>query len=266
MSQNSYTHPVLVNGQIASGVNRTVRSRTNELLAQISNIASAAAPGAGDYTVRLESRGEVVEATYTSPGGESQADIVDGIIAAFGDDLLNIATLVDNGNDFDINFLATGRVWTVTLLSNPGGNLTHTISQAAGGTDIPLGVGVVRGSAEDLASLPDSGSTDPDFIGITVRNTDSEVNDGSDVGVDAFKPGSVLSILTIGDGVCVCETAFVEGGNVFVRIDNPGPGQSLGGIRNDVDGGNAVQLRGARFLSTGAAGELCKYTINRPTN
>ena len=60
------------------------------------------------------------------------------------------------------------------------------------------------------------------------------------------------------------EEAVAKGAPVFIRIDSPAAGQFFGGLRSDVDGGNAIQVLGAVFKSTLTAAGLAKVRVNRP--
>lgn len=58
------------------------------------------------------------------------------------------------------------------------------------------------------------------------------------------------------------EDAVTKGDPVFVRFTAGGPGQTIGRVRSDIDGGNAVQLPGAFFDEDAAADELCIVDVN----
>ena len=59
--------------------------------------------------------------------------------------------------------------------------------------------------------------------------------------------------------------AVVAHADVFVRITAPTlANEALGRVRSDVDGGDAIAFTGARFKTSGAAGELVRVAVNRP--
>ena len=274
MPQFDYVHPTLLLGQIASANPATVNSYLNALLAQESEISIAATPEAGDYTVRIVGEEGTFEFTYTSPGAETEAQIVAGLLAALDadPDLVNIVVGTDASPELELDFIHPGLDYTISFPSNPGpGDMSQALIQAAGGVALLLGVAVVAtdpaGSSTGAqhVTAPDAGTVDADFLGLTVRAViDVQVNTGDPNQISEFAPGATLSVMEEGESVVEVEDAVAFNGAVFVRIANPGPGQALGGIRSDVDGGNAIQMTGARFRSATTGNGLAKVAINRP--
>ena len=114
-------------------------------------------------------------------------------------------------------------------------------------------------------TAPDAGTVDADFLGMTVRaSVDVLVNTGDPNQISQFAPGATLSVMEEGESVVEVEDAVAFNGAVFVRTQNPGPGQHLGGFRSDADGGDAIAMTGARYRSATTGNGLAKVTINRP--
>ena len=268
MPQFNYNHPVLFLGQVASGDPMSISSYVNELFAQETRVAVGAAPGAGDYTLQIEGPEGTFSFSHTSPGGETQAQIVAALLAALqaDPDLANIVAGTDASPNLDLAFIHEGIEYTVTATSNPGGALTITETQASGGTAIGLGLGVVPGSAEDLVIPPTGASTDADLLGITCKaSIDIQVNDGLAASTSEFAPSSTVSVLEAGEVVVNVEDAVAFNGAVFMRTANATAAAPLGGFRSDADGGDAIAITGAKFRSSTTGSGLAIVKLNRPT-
>lgn len=268
MPQFQYSHPVLFLGQIASEDPMSISSYVNELFAQENRVAVGAAPGAGDYTIQIAGPEGTFSFSHTSPGGETQAQIVAALLAALQaePDLANIVVGTDASPNLDLAFIHEGQVYTVTATSNPGGALTITETQAAGGTAIGLGLGVVPGSSDDLVVAPGGASTDADLLGITCKaSIDIQVNDGLAASTSEFAPASTVSVLEAGEVVVNVEDAVAFNGAVFMRTANGTAAAPLGGFRSDADGGDAIAITGAKFRSSTSGSGLAIVKLNRPS-
>lgn len=123
-----------------------------------------------------------------------------------------------------------------------------SISKAAEGGDISVGLGVVKGTADDQAKIPTA--TGGVFLGITQRSTAGVAN-ASDVQVYAEK--SAMTIGRKGRFWAVCEDGCIPGDDVYVRHTAPG---TLGTFRTDADTAKADQVVGAQWVTTATAGNL----------
>lgn len=267
MPQFNYTHPALQLGQVATDTPYSVDSYVNELLAQESEVTIAAAPPAGDYTIQLDGPEGSFSFTYTSPGAETEAQIVAGLLLALqaDPDLVNVVVGTDASPVLELDFIHPGAVWVISFPSNPGGNMSQALIQAAGGVDVHLGVGVVPGNSAEFAVAPSGGTVDGDFLGITVAlSVDVQVNDGLSTSFDVFAPGATLSVMEAGEAVVEVEDAVAFNGDVFMRIANPGPGQHLGAFRSDNAGGDAIQITRAKFRTATSGAGLARVKVNRP--
>lgn len=261
MPQYNYgEQPRYLLGQIQDYSPCAVDSFKNPLLVQIDEWAFAGF-AAGVYTWTIVGEEGTFTVSVTNPANLA------AVIAAFDaeDDLLNILTASDNGGDLRLTFKHEGYTYTTSATST-GSALTKTAVQAAAGVNIPLGVVVVRGGADDTAVVPGAAAADDDFLGIVIRNEESEYNPGNYGGVggdDVISAGGVLSVLRQGRAVVEVEDAVTAGGDVFVRTTATGSEQA-GAIRSDADGGDAIAMTGARFHTSAGAGGLAVVTINRP--
>jgi hypothetical protein len=236
-------------------------------LAQESEVTVGGAAIAGTYTIQVDGPEGSFSVDFVAAGGEAPAAVVAGFLAAIqaDPDFLNLLVATDASPILELDFLHPGQTYTVSFPSDPNGILSGALIQAAGGTDIGLGLGVVTGSDSRLARAPDGSTVDADVLGVTVSATLAvEVNDGLSTSVDAFHPGDEVAVMEEGTVVVAVEDAVAFNGAVFMRIQNAGAGQSLGGFRSDNAGGDAIQITGARFRSDTSGVGLAIIKINRP--
>ncbi len=267
MPQFDYTHPVLKLGQIATSEPWSIDSYVNELLAQESEVTVGGSAIAGTYTIQVDGPEGTFTVDFVAAGGEAAAVVVAGFVTAIGmdPDFLNLLVAVDASPVLELNFLHPGQVYTVSFPSDPNGILTNATAQAAGGVDIGLGLGVVPGSSGQFIVAPTGATVDGDVLGITVAATvDIMVNDGLPTSEDVFLPGCTVSVLEAGECVVMTEDAVAFNGDVFMRIQNPGAGQSIGALRSDNAGGDAIQLTRAKFRSATTGAGLARVKIWRP--
>lgn len=266
MPQFQYTHPALQLGQVATEDPWTIDSYTNELLAQVSQIVVGGAAAAGDYVITIQGPEGSFAVTYTAAGGEAIAAVVAALVAAInGDvDLLNIVQAVDASPNVTLNFVHPGQSYSVTT-TGPNAILTASLVTSAGGVTIPLGTGVVAGSEYPLVVPPGASTTEADVLGITVNaDVDVKVNDGKQGSIYGFGPGCTVAVMEEGEVVVAVEDAVAFNGAVFMRIQNPTEQAPLGGFRSDGDGGNAIQITGAKFRGSTSGPGLVRVKINRP--
>lgn len=263
MPQQTYVKADFLLGQIATTRPWSIASKGNELLAQISTVSVAATPEDGVYTVRITDGDITVSGSFTA-SSDTQAAIVAGLIADLEaqPNFNNIAAAVDASPDITLNFIHTGIVYTVDFPSNPGpGDLSVVTTQAAGGTAIGLGLAVVPGSADNLATAMTA--TGEVILGITTRNTAIEVNTGVQTDVTEFAAGTEMSILQEGTIAVQTEGAVAQGGLVFARHDVGTTAFALGQL-SATDDAETVQVPNARFDTTLTAAGLARVIVNLP--
>lgn len=233
------------------------------MLAQISTVAVAATPEDGTYTVRITDGDIVVSGSFVA-SSSTQAAIVAGLISDLEaqPNFNNIATAVDTSPSFILNFIHTGIVYTVDFPSNPGpGDLSVVTTQAAGGTAIALGLAVVQGSADNLATQL-TGAADV-VLGITTRNTVVEENTGIPTDVTEFDPGDEMSIMEEGTITVQTEGTVAASGLVFARHDVGATAFALGQL-SATDDAETVQVPNARFDTSTTGAGLARVRINLP--
>ncbi len=133
---------------------------------------------------------------------------------------------------------------------------------------IPPGRGVfaaATGEDPPLVALTNATGkvTGLDFVGFSILDSTAESSDGTN---GAFAANDILAILKQGEIWLRSETAVAAAyTQVFVRFTAGAGDLTIGRVRTDVDGTNAVALPGAIFLDTCAAGALVKvrYTARQ---
>lgn len=130
--------------------------------------------------------------------------------------------------------------------------------------DIPFGRFVTRHTAgdDDQVRLPAlTGEVTATGVGFAIADTSKEspVIGGSG-GLHAAT--EAVPVMKRGRIVLVPEDAVTAGDGVFVRFTDGGGALTIGRVRSDVDGGEAVALPGATFVEDAGAGELCVVDLN----
>lgn len=276
MPQFAYgNQPTALNGQVADASPEAVDSYINEIVAQQSNIAAGAGvAGAGEvYTLTAVGAdgSTVAVSTAAQAGGETATQILTELALAWNADpeAAGIALATDNTGDVDLDFVAVGVAFNVTLPDQTSATVVTTPT-AAGGANVGLAVAVAYGATDESAVSLVVGSVDADVIGLTVRNMAIHVQENPSGAIvnDQIAPGEMLSVLRQGTLVALCEDAVTKGAPVFVRKDNVSGNQTagdpIGMPRSDADTTSAIQLTGARFAETTTARGLAKIELNRP--
>jgi len=251
---------VAVAGLLADSGIRYAISRINKLTAQVVTVTIASVVDSTDYTVTING----VPCTYTSDATATEAEINAGLL-----DAINNSSFNGTGNSFDVTAAQGATTATIVITADVAGDsfvysvtatiLTVALTTGNGGA-VPFGVGVARGSEDNLARLPsDSGDT---LLGITVLDQ-TEVNQLT-TGTHEYDGDDVMSILRKGRIYVVPEDAVTVDGDVYVRVTASGANTQLGAIRSDNDSGNAIQLTGAVFQDSAGAGEFAIVEINKP--
>ncbi len=118
-------------------------------------------------------------------------------------------------------------------------------------SSIPFGVAVKKGTGDGDIKLPAAGTDD--VFGIVVHDHahDSYAADGTPDGVET--KGSA-GVLVSGPAYVKVEEAVAAGDDVYVRFANSvdNTRTQKGAFRKTVDGGTALRLRGARYLTSAA--------------
>lgn len=252
MPQFQYTDKLLSIGQVAEDGTSDADSYANELLAQVTEVAIGGTTD-GTYTVQFEGEEGTFQFSFVASGNTAD-QIADGLAAAAAadEDLLGIVDASStSGTPLALQFIHAGFPYTITFPSNPAGNMTATNTQAAGGVDIPLGVGLMAAvTPEDAARLPVAGDTDDSlFVGVSVKTISNTSNSLAGTFADSSETqaGNTLRALVRGTCAVEVEDAVTFKGPVFMRTTASANGTQLGAFRSDNDGGNAIAITNAEF-------------------
>ena len=208
----------------------------------------------------IDTAGNIYNFSYTGVATDTAADNRDGLLAVIQADasFAAIATAAANGvANIDITTSIAGSSITVGGLVGAGTLLQ--ITAPITGAPIPAGRAVVRSATDDqVIALPNAGSAAGDLLGIVIRkHAYSTAGNNNAVSVPVGSHGEVMYR---GEIYVEVDQDVTAGGNVFIRVD----GGVLGIARADVDGGDAVQLPGAVFIQSGAAGDIVAIRVNKP--
>ena len=263
MPQFSYDYPIATIGQLGTWVgNVNIDSLVWPLLAQNTTVTVGTST-AGLHTIRIQGQEGLFDSSFTVVA-ETVAQLTDALAAAItaNTDLLNIVVATSDGvSEIDLAFLQNGYSYTVSYPANPGTDLSTTAETAAGGPRLPLGIGLVD-AGNRVGRLPTTGDVALDILGIVVRNAEQVLTLDVIQPAPGFESPSEISVLLEGSCWVAPEVAVAVNDPVFVRVVATGTEQA-GALRNDADGGDAVQLPG-RFRTAAAANGLARIEINLP--
>lgn len=142
------------------------------------------------------------------------------------------ANLVDD--DVEIVAVQPGKIFTVVIVGNPGGNLTQNIEVNATAVMVPLGIAMV-GIDDDTTRLPAPGDTAGQLLGVLRRGKAAQMLDTDDRPDGTHEDGDTLEIVRAGDIWVQPEGAVLPNDPVFVRTTATGNEQA-GAFRASQDG------------------------------
>lgn len=245
------------------------RAAINSLLPLIFTATVGGTADDGEYkiTVTDDVTGEAYETAFTRANSETNAQIA--------------AKLRDNWNAVSKNndaFTAaapaavvtfTGKVAgrTYTITKSAPGTGTITIATTQAGTKMPAGIFVARRSAGSADGLtPDQvrqltgsdtvakvwGFVERPYILGEIREVDGVVTAN-----DSYVPGESVPVMTEGTFWMDSETALAVTDTPYIRF-TAGAGEQAGVLRNDADGGDALDASTILKVITGteAAGRV----------
>jgi len=138
--------------------------------------------------------------------------------------------------------------------------LINITSKVAEDGDIPFGRAVVRGTADNQAKLPTTGSQA--FMGITEMTTAWSENASN---LHLYERYREMNIIDFGLVWVYTEQSVVPGDAVYFRhTADTAPLDVVGRFRKDASGADADLIVGASFESTTAAGGIALVNLNTP--
>lgn len=136
---------------------------------------------------------------------------------------------------------------SIGVAGNKGSIVPDSVRSYVAEGDLAFGRYLTKGTNPDTQVTYPAASADvtslANFRGISIRDVARENNS-----VDILDK-SMVSCLELGDIIVEPETAVTPNDGVFVRFQ----GGNEGKFRNDVDGGNAVALPNARWITSALA-------------
>lgn len=119
-----------------------------------------------------------------------------------------------------------------------------------------LAVAKVSGDANGVEKPDSSGAV---IAGVAVRDPSLEYDPDAE---NQFEALSDVPVLRRGQVYVYCEEAVTPDDAVFVRHTANGPLTILGAFRNDNDGGNALALTTAAFITSAGIGGYAVLDLN----
>ena len=264
MPQLSYSTAVGRVGQVSRTGSTDVDSYVNEIVAQVVTITIAATHTDGTYTIRIEDPSEGnIDFSFVA-SSDSADDLAAGLraaaaVAAVANLLINVATVTGATDEVIVTFIhRTGVNIPVTLLSNPGGDMSSA-QVDAGGSVIGLGLAVAYGSTAGTVVLPVSTVV---VAGITSLDTRTQLNTGDVDQVDGTVPGQLVATLRQGTVWVNATATVVVGGLVYARNASATAAFPLGSLSSA--SGDGLLIPNARFVSAVTGPGLAEVQINLP--
>lgn len=253
MPQLSYIPPTqFLAGQILEPFNP--HGITSFIYPAIQQVYTVTVGGSDDgtYTIRAIGPEGTLDASFEA-SGNSTTEIVEGLVAAMGEDWFNLATTTVDGSDVAITFGRAGIQYQVSFPSNPGGGLSGVETTSPISALLPLGVGVVA-LPERRVRTPQAGDEPSDIYGVTVRgSSDIASHVVPPLLMDGYLAPAMVGVMYMGPIGVQVEEAVSFNMQAFVRVDGDAPAV-MGAFRGDDDGGNAVPIRARFRTSTTGAG------------
>jgi hypothetical protein len=242
---------------------------------QISTLTVAGTATDGTYSVTFQDLAVdniTVEVVRTGGVPATNNDIAAALEAAINadDELRSFFIVTVATNVVTVQARANGDAFTLVTAAPAPGTLTAADTQAATPANLPMGIGVVlSGNGDKQITPPVNGvSTAFQISGITWdgdSKTDQTVIPTLGTAgefVPSFAAGSMVPVMEKGVMYVEPEVDVAAGDPVFVRVTAAGA-EVLGALRNDADGGDAVQIQ-AKFEWDGLAGQPTAVRLNLP--
>lgn len=130
--------------------------------------------------------------------------------------------------------------------------------------EIPFGVGVIRGAADNQAVLPGAAGDSAKFFGIVVHS--HNYAKPYQLGAVGILPKNMMSVMAVGRIMVQVEEAVVAGDRGFMRIAAGAGGTQKGAWRKSADTATAIEILGTRFVTSAAAAGLAVIEVNVTAN
>lgn len=160
--------------------------------------------------------------------------------------MANTNTGVQTSYAFDLAVAFAGQLADLNDFESKSGLLE-------GAANIPFGVGLKKGSADDGYVLPAAGGDLIDGIAIHTHAVDTIGLSGLSPSDAGLQPKQTFAVLRRGYIWVKVEEAVVRDDTAFCRYAT-GTGTQLGAWRKSADTSTAAIVKGARYMTSAAAG------------
>jgi hypothetical protein len=145
------------------------------------------------------------------------------------------------------------------MLADAGPNDVITRIQAEASAEMPFGIMVAEGAADEAGILPVDGTSK--FAGL-LMHSHAYAKD-TELGTVGIKPKAVLSILRKGRAWVTVEETVAKGDPVFIRHTASGGNTQKGAFRKSADTATATDLtKKGVYLTAATAGNLALVEID----
>lgn len=138
-----------------------------------------------------------------------------------------------------------------------GQDYVRSMVNAEATAELPFGIAVVQGTGDDACILPVDAASK--YVGVVLHS--HHYDPTYDMGVVGLKPKVTVNILVWGQCYVTVEEAVTVGDRVFVR-HTPGTGTQRGAFRRSADAATTIEIRGARYLTSAAAGGVAQVEVD----
>jgi len=274
MTQNNYTPLAGKLGARATSDPITSVSRKYVGRPQISTLTFAGTPTDGTYSnvfedLDVDNITVEVERVAGSPATDTDLAAQYVVNANTDSDLRRFFIFTSALGVVTITARENGNPFTLASVTAPApGTLVAATTQTSAPVNLPMGIAVVNGTGQREIVQPTGASTAFDIVGITwdgQASVDSTLI--PTLGVQGsfespFASGSMVPTAKGGVYYVHPEVDIVQGDPVFVRVVATGV-EVFGQLRNDADGGDAVQIQGV-WEWNGSANQPTAVRLNLP--
>jgi hypothetical protein len=131
-----------------------------------------------------------------------------------------------------------------------------------GALNIPFGVGLKKGAADDGYATPTLVGDLIEGIAVHTHALDTIGLSGLSPATAGIQPKEMFTVLRSGEIYVLVEEAVVAHGPVYCRYAAGAGGTILGSFRTSADTATAGLVKGAKYLTSAAAGGIAKLSFD----
>jgi hypothetical protein len=134
----------------------------------------------------------------------------------------------------------------------------RSMAQGEASAEVPFGVAVAQGSADDTCILP-SGSG-AKIVGVALHSATYQPL--YQLGTVGLKPKTTVNVMEKGTVWVTVEENVAKEDPVFIRHTAGAGGTQLGAFRKSADTASAIQQKGCRYLTSASAGGVAMVEVD----